>query len=448
MNQPGIVTVGRLFVFCAMAWIVTGCDRSGSDATTSRPVAVVISGDTGPWIVPCGCTANQSGGLLRRATFLAQSRAATNVIYADAGGAAAGTSEYFKEKFLAVLRGELAMGISAHNLGKAELAFGPDAISQIASELKVPFVSANARSGRDGKPLAPATRVVAVGGLRVALVGVASTQYATVDVKIDDPRQSISAALQSIKGTYDRVIVLAYLPDDELQQLAASLPEADAVIGGPTGQAQAPRAVGPTLVGAATNKGKFLIRLHLPTTAGPLKGEVVEMSTALADDATQTANVQRYLKRLADLDLPATETGLITPVTNAPASYRAAGSDSCLKCHVADAEAWHHSAHSHAGQTLARKGSFDADPYCLQCHATNFGLPGGFVSPKRTPALMVVGCESCHGPSAAHVERPSVHTTFAAMDQCIRCHDHENSPTFDREKYWAKIKHGKREIAK
>ena len=35
-----------------------------------RPLVVVASGDTAGWIVPCGCTSNQSGGLPRRATYI------------------------------------------------------------------------------------------------------------------------------------------------------------------------------------------------------------------------------------------------------------------------------------------------------------------------------------------------------------------------------------------
>ena len=45
------------------------------------------------------------------------------------------------------------------------------------------------------------------------------------------------------RGAYDALVVLAYLPVDELNALAAALPEADAVIGGPTGQAVEPQAV-------------------------------------------------------------------------------------------------------------------------------------------------------------------------------------------------------------
>src|SRR5258708_2775423 len=55
-----------------------------------RPVVLVVSGDTAGWIVPCGCTANQSGGLLRRGTYVHQLRQQAEVILADAGGAPGG----------------------------------------------------------------------------------------------------------------------------------------------------------------------------------------------------------------------------------------------------------------------------------------------------------------------------------------------------------------------
>ena len=73
---------------------------------------IVVSGDTAGWIVPCGCTANQSGGLARRARFVAD-QSDHEVVLLDAGGAPAGTTPYHRVKFEAILRGEMAMGIAA-----------------------------------------------------------------------------------------------------------------------------------------------------------------------------------------------------------------------------------------------------------------------------------------------------------------------------------------------
>jgi hypothetical protein len=57
---------------------------------------------------------------------------------------------------------------------------------------------------------------------------------------------------------------------------------------------------------------------------------------------------------------------------------------------------------------------------------------------------MGVGCESCHGPSLGHNAEPLVHTAYFAQakNQCTGCHDRENSPKFEYDKYWNQIVHG------
>src|SRR5438046_1267625 len=70
-----------------------------------RALALVVAGDTGGWIVPCGCTSNQSGGLPRRGTYLRELGEQADIILADAGGAPGGTSPYHRAKFEAILRG-------------------------------------------------------------------------------------------------------------------------------------------------------------------------------------------------------------------------------------------------------------------------------------------------------------------------------------------------------
>src|SRR5688572_18323013 len=116
--------VGAWVAVAIVVAICAGCDRDATSGGGATGATVVVSGDTGGWITPCGCASNQSGGLLRRGTYLEGLKKGGEVMYLDAGGAAGGTSEYHREKFEAILKGEKLMGVAAHNLGKSELALG------------------------------------------------------------------------------------------------------------------------------------------------------------------------------------------------------------------------------------------------------------------------------------------------------------------------------------
>ena len=417
--------------------------RAAGEPAGPAILSIVVSGDTAGWLVPCGCTTNQSGGLLRRGTLVRQLESRGPLLVVDAGGAAAGTSAYHKLKFEAILQGELAMNLAAHNLGASEVAFEPDYLREVAYRLHVPFVSANVRD-KSGITLAEPIRIVEHDLARIGVTGVLSRRFAHDQWQVDEPRDALLKVIAANKSRYDVLLVLAYLPEEELRQLAAALPEADLIIGGPTGQAIAPQPVGSTLVASATNKGKFLVHLE---TEGPRgrpawSGKIVELNESFADDAQQQANVRRYLASLDRRDIPAAEAGFaaMLPV-GLPRDYRLAGNDACISCHKNDCTLWSGSKHGHAWQTLQGKG-YHVDSYCQQCHTTGYGLPGGFESARRSAALTNVGCESCHGPSAAHVRSVKTKTPFAAKDQCDRCHDRENSPQFDYPVYWPKIKHG------
>jgi len=170
---------------------------------------------------------------------------------------------------------------------------------------------------------------------------------------------------------------------------------------------------------------------------------VEELGPTIANDPQQLQNLNDYLTRLRQADFSAADTELVpsTPA-DAPPNYRIAGTASCIACHSAINPSCQSTLHAHAWATLVNKG-FEVDSYCQECHTTGYGLPGGFQSRAQSMALTNVGCENCHGPSQAHVTDSHIHTPYAAFDQCVRCHDHENSPEFDLATYWNRIRHGK-----
>ncbi len=442
-----IVTTCRLGALGLTCAVCCGCGTPEADV--KRPLIVVAGGDTQGWLVPCGCTSNQSGGLLRRGTYVEGIRANADVIVVDIGGAVKAASAYDRVKFEAILQGEVIMDVAAHNIGQAEATLGADYLRDVTTRLNVPFVSANVFD-RDGRPLAEPLRIVEAGRRRIALLGVLDPQYATDRLQVTPPRQALLDALQDVAGRYDSVVVLAYLPEDRLRELADMLPEADVVVGGPTGQPIPPQRIGPTLLASATHEGKFLARFDAPPTDDGAKaaqswtGQIVELDDTFSDAPRQATNLKQFYDELARRDFAPHETALADPLDAAlPEAYRLAGSGPCRECHPDEWSAWNASKHTGAWRSLEAKGAH-VDPECQRCHVTGYGLPGGFASVKRSPESIDIGCESCHGPSQAHVDDTKIRTPhFArAKDHCTGCHDRENSPKFDYQKYWAAVRHG------
>ena len=446
-------------------------DGKASDGTANEPLLLVASADTQGWIVPCGCTSNQSGGLLRRATYLSQLQKLTaggRLVYVDAGGAVEGNTPYEMEKLRAIGLGEIEMKISAHNIGEGELKMGPRLV-EMAKEIGLPLVSSNVVDG-DQKLVVPPTRRITSGDTQLLIVGVVSQQFAPNnananandddanddDANDDDangddanwqvlpPRTAILNSIETAQKPGDQLVVLAYMPQVELVELAQSLPEVHLFVGGPTGQSMAPQKHGPTTVVSVTNKGKFLATMRLENSAGnsaEWSGEIVEMTEQFVDDAEQLANLQSLYVTYGQKDFAPGDTPFSLP-TQFPASYAVGGTATCNKCHEEVHDQWTSTTHGHAWQSLEKTGA-QVDAACQRCHTTSYGYPNGFASIVDARDLGNVGCESCHGPSKRHANAPETPTGFRgqAKSRCVRCHDRENSPDFAEQTYWEIVAH-------
>jgi hypothetical protein len=83
---------------------------------------------------------------------------------------------------------------------------------------------------------------------------------------------------------------------------------------------------------------------------------------------------------------------------------------------------------------------FTRDPACFPCHTTGFGQEGGFVSLEKTPKLIGVQCESCHGPASEYMDHMVARRegekvskdglVRADVRACVQCH-HPSDPCPD-----------------
>ena len=90
---------------------------------------------------------------------------------------------------------------------------------------------------------------------------------------------------------------------------------------------------------------------------------------------------------------------------------------------------------------VLRAQSRDYDRDCIPCHTTGFYKRGGFEGHEVTPDLADVGCEACHGNGHDHVLDPKVKTDPDTRGTCRGCHTVDQTPDFEFETFWERIKH-------
>ncbi|MCZ7644420.1 MAG: multiheme c-type cytochrome [Planctomycetota bacterium] len=409
-----------------------------------REFTFVLSGDTAGFIVPCGCASKQFGGLPRRGSYLQAARREGEILYFDAGGSVHRATEYDALKLEYIWKGVLALRPAALNLGAGEVELGLERLRALAAA-GLPLISANLRA--EGEVPWRDHLVLEAGGARLAVTGICRPDAKLgPGLRLVEPEMALRALVPKLAKDADAVILLAYADEPRCLALIDAFPELAAVLAAGTPQPIPPRRVQDRAVlAAATSKGKFLARATLAASglAWDLgAGEVVELSETYADEAAQAENLRAYQARLRAEKLDPARTGEAPALLRGlPEGYRYAGNAACARCHVADDALHRQMAHAHGLETLEKKG-FEFDPYCLKCHTTGYGAPGGFSTLDRTPALGGIGCESCHGPSQAHAANPRLKTPVKGSAACITCHDPDNSPSFDYAVYWPKIVHG------
>jgi hypothetical protein len=130
------------------------------------------------------------------------------------------------------------------------------------------------------------------------------------------------------------------------------------------------------------------------------------------------------------------------------------GSNQCFICHRPQTNAWSETKHAQAFTHLAEH--YRNDSSCLKCHVTGFGEQRGYV-PGTEKDLSMVGCESCHGPGARHIDAAQRFVLATGEDEaklekamretivktptdslCIKCHvtqAHGHHPTYHGKPY-------------
>ena len=458
-------------------------------------LAIVLSGELDGYLEPCGCAGleNQLGGLKRRHTLIKQlEEQGWPLALLDMGGLTKRVDLQTDIKYRYALESLVQIGYQAIALGGNELKLNVDGTAGTIMNLtpeKNPIVSANVGvygmeesvSLGISKPF----RVITVGGKRIGVTAVLGAKHREALKNIAEVATTDAAAAlaqvapQLAAEKCDFQVLMVHGDPVEAANLSRQFPQFQIVA--TTGGAEEPPARSRPIAGSnatlieAGHKGMYVIVLGIYDGAPPtVSYQRVPLDARFADSPEMQARLVAYQKELETMTLA----GLgLTGTPHPDGDF--AGSAVCGDCHTKAWAEYEKTPHYHATDTLVKLDPpRQFDPECLSCHVTGWSpqqyLPysSGFASIDATPDLMQNGCENCHGPAADHVkvELGEVNVTPAeqealraalrlkigpnegnkegqdykpgsVVENCMRCHDLDNSPDFDFQTYWPKVKH-------
>ncbi len=452
-------------------------DRLGEDDGYS--IVVFYSSTVHGNLEVCGCPIHPLGGVARRAGYInafKQRSPDAAILQVDAGYIFSDDTNSTGDKLKDdarlmndwIVRANEMMNLDVVNLGYRDLRYAgmllnpsetwegkprPEKSAIISSNIK-PVDASRVRPAPyviktvTGKRLPQAVRIAFIGVSEPAPEDQAAAVKAS-GFEIGDPYESVKAALAEVHDKADVTVVVGFMSLPMVNKLARQNDDLDLIINtDERGLVPDPRQVNNALIVYAAKETKHLGELRFYVDAEGIvdrfTARYVQLDEVIPDDPQMAAITVQARKEIDVVQHRLAEEEARLYAANKPGDQVSpyAMSESCAKCHKAEYEIWQKSRHSHAFAALEEKSrTFDAA--CIGCHSLGFQKAGGFVNIKATPQLANVQCESCHGPGAEHVAKPTAgnYKTPPKNASCLICHDPENSPDFVFEKYWPVIAH-------
>jgi hypothetical protein len=471
-------------------------------------VVLVLSGEQHGYLQPCGCTSPQYGGLTRRCNLIQALRQRWPVVAADLGDMNQLSGPQALLKYEYAMKAHNLMGYTAVNVGEYESNMPLTvALAQYALNNPAPcVVDANLLQREKGEEFHGIVfRGIVADKQAGPKVGIFGLTGSSVEKKIrardpmvkfsDKTAEIIVDVLRTLKSQKAEFTVLLYQGSKSeavtwaklCAKAATNDPKKEVAplnvilcVSSASEPPSVPTMEGDTMIVEVGHKGRYVGVVGAFRQSGPqrfdLRYQLVSIEPKLDTPFAQEkghklmALLEEYAAELKNDGYLAKYKKVAHPVQHTPKGQGAeyVGSASCKSCHGPEFAIWEKSKHAHAYPSLVNAKNpslrqFDGE--CVVCHTVGFGYKSGFENLNKTPNLIDVGCESCHGPSSEHVRKPrdpeihlainpykfrgkgmeqpaDKHKRFLAIDSfCQKCHDQDNDNRFDFDKDWPKIVH-------
>lgn len=277
-------------------------------------IVIVHQNDLHGRLDPIDDEGRSAGGFARIATLVEAIRRQhpDSVLWLDAGDTWHGTPLANLFAGSPVVEALNEAGLDAMVLGNHDFNFGQAMLAERAAEAAFPVLSANVVRDEGGDTIVPPSAVFAVGGLRVAVLGLTTPETATsmhpgtlACLRFLDPVDVAAAAVPRLRKEADLVVVLSHLGFEADRELAGQVPGIDVIVGGHTHTALYEAvAVGDTLIVQAGEHGRWLGVLELTVEDGRVAAHasrLMPINHAIEPHPRVHAVIEAWLARVPEL---------------------------------------------------------------------------------------------------------------------------------------------------
>ncbi len=417
-------------------------------------------------IEPCGCQANQVGGLDRLVTFLGREPRDFPRLFVDAGDTFFSMVpvnprrlEQETLRALLIARTYKKQGLEFLTPGERDFAAGKEILKRLEMESGAQFLAANLTDST-GQLIYPAYRLIEKGGMKIGIVGVVDEgAFSNIaEVKVQPAIFSLRKVIGEVGRKVDFWVVLSHLGLERDRVLALEVGKAIIVGSHSMDLLQPAEQVGECWLGQTKNEGQQVGKFSV--TPSGIRPELVDLGKEYEEENETRRSLLAYREQVKALEIDAAaRADKIPPLESAFVANRF----TCRTCHLKQFEFWQRTRHASAYLTLYSKNQhFNSD--CIGCHTLGFQDKRGFqlaADPlvgkgitldevlknkgrnyrhdlkswhdqgKVEKVFMDVQCEHCHGNRAGH-PNPNVKTLKkVSLDTCRSCHRPPNAPQFD-----------------
>lgn len=288
-----------------------------SGAQDTKKAVIVSSASVSGETVSCGCKKKDIGGIARKATVVAETRAQNeSVLLVDAGdwGSVSEFKPWMRTEFVWETMRDLEYDVVTP--GPNEMIRGKEALGDLlAAAPGIQVVSANV-TDKEGNLLWPEYTLVEKGGITYGVTGVTDKAYYSFnlsrglvekdDFEFQDLTESLQRVLPRIRSEADVVVVLLHTGSGDADRVAKNIEGADViVVGHAPGYKFLPERMGETLLIKAGNRGQYVnvLELTLDPDKGVIdyNGESLPMGDAVVENPAYKDRVESFNAKYDDM---------------------------------------------------------------------------------------------------------------------------------------------------